>query len=96
MSPSTKRSRTDAQSPASDALASGDALRAATFEAVMEELQTVVTRLEEGELSLEESLVAFELGVKLSREGSRRLEDAERRVDALLAGDPAAPDSSSP
>jgi exodeoxyribonuclease VII small subunit len=62
----------------------------------MDELQGVVGRLEEGELSLEESLAAFELGVKLSREGSRRLEDAERRVDALLASEPSAPDLSSP
>ena len=96
MPPSAKRSRADSQAPDADAIASDDTLRAATFEAVMEELQTVVTRLEEGELSLEESLVAFELGVKLSREGSRRLEDAERRVDALLASDPTPPEFPSP
>ena len=62
------------------------------LESVMSELQTVVARLEEGELSLEESLVAFERGVQLSREGSRRLEDAERRVEALLADGAASPD----
>jgi exodeoxyribonuclease VII small subunit len=71
MSPSTKRSRPDAQGANADPVASEETLRAATFEVVMEELQAVVTRLEEGELSLEESLVAFELGVKLSREGTR-------------------------
>ncbi len=54
----------------------------------MDQLQQVVTQLEEGELSLEESLAAFETGVRLSREGSRRLEEAERRVEALLANDP--------
>ncbi|MCA9576450.1 MAG: exodeoxyribonuclease VII small subunit [Polyangiales bacterium] len=72
----------------------GADLRAASFESVMDELQTVVGRLEEGELSLEESLAAFELGVRLSREGSRRLEAAERRVEALLDNGP--PDADRP
>lgn len=92
MSTPAKRSRPE---PATSADALRDdaahAVRAASFEAVMSELQSVVARLEEGELSLEESLAAFEKGVQLSREGSRRLEDAERRVEALLA-DGASPD----
>lgn len=91
MTTPAKRSR---QEPV-DTLRSDDAahaVRAASFESVMSELQTVVARLEEGELSLEESLVAFERGVQLSREGSRRLEDAERRVEALLADGAASPD----
>lgn len=93
MSTPAKRSRPEPNASA-DALRSDDAahaVRAASFEAVMTELQSVVARLEEGELSLEESLAAFEKGVQLSREGSRRLEQAERRVEALLATD-ASPD----
>ena len=96
MATSPKRTRTESSTPVADDSAGPADVRAASFEAVMDELQAVVGRLEEGELSLEESLAAFELGVKLSREGSRRLEDAERRVDALLASEPSAPDLPSP
>lgn len=61
--------------------------KAAPFEQVMERLQTVVERLEGGELPLEESLAVFEEGVRLAREGASRLDDAERRVEELLAED---------
>ncbi|MEZ4286771.1 MAG: exodeoxyribonuclease VII small subunit [Polyangiales bacterium] len=57
----------------------------ATFEQVVERLQVVVEQLEGGELSLEESLEKFEEGVRLSRLGQRRLDDAERRVEILLS-----------
>jgi exodeoxyribonuclease VII small subunit len=90
---STTEKRTRREAPTAESR-SDDGLRAASFEAVMAELQSVVARLEEGELSLEESLLAFEKGVQLSREGGRRLEDAERRVEALLSSDAVAPDES--
>lgn len=96
MATSPKRTRPDSQPATAESGDTAADLRAASFEAVMEELQAVVGRLEEGELSLEQSLEAFELGVKLSREGSRRLEEAERRVDALLANEAGSPDLSSP
>lgn len=57
----------------------------APFEQVMERLQTVVEQLEEGDLPLEESLAMFEEGVRLSRAGAKRLDEAERRVEELLA-----------
>jgi len=60
----------------------------APFEDVMERLQAVVERLEEGDLPLEQSLAMFEEGVRLSRAGAKRLDEAERRVEELLvAGD---------
>ncbi len=59
--------------------------KGAPFEQVMERLQTVVERLEEGDLPLEESLAVFEEGVRLAREGATRLDAAERRVEELLA-----------
>lgn len=60
----------------------------APFEEVMERLQTVVEQLEEGDLPLEQSLAMFEEGVRLSRAGAKRLDEAERRVEELLsAGD---------
>ncbi|MDD2897964.1 MAG: exodeoxyribonuclease VII small subunit [Desulfuromonadaceae bacterium] len=54
------------------------------FEASLKKLEEIVTRLETGSLSLEDSLKAFEEGVKHSAFCSSRLEDAERRVEILL------------
>lgn len=60
-----------------------------SFEQILARLQHVVERLESGDLPLEESLAVFEEGVRLSRLGARRLDDAERRVEELLGdGDP--------
>jgi len=53
------------------------------FEAAIAELETVVRRLEEGELSLEQSLALYERGVTLSKFCHARLEDAERRIELL-------------
>lgn len=55
-----------------------------TFEASLGELEKIVSQLEEGDLSLEESLKLFELGVKLSRDCQQRLAQAERRIEVLL------------
>lgn len=51
----------------------------------MDRLQTVVQQLEDGDLPLEQSLAIFEEGVRLSRVGAKRLDEAERRVEELLA-----------
>ena len=53
------------------------------FEAAIAELETVVRKLEEGELSLEQSLALYERGVTLSKFCHARLEDAERRIELL-------------
>ena len=53
------------------------------FEAAIAELETIVKKLEEGELTLEESLGLYERGVQLSRFCHARLEDAERRIEIL-------------
>ena len=53
------------------------------FEAALEELEQLVERMETGELSLEESLKAFERGVALTRDCQKALKDAELRVQAL-------------
>lgn len=54
------------------------------YEDLVRELGQVVERLESGGLSLEESIAAFEQGVRLSRAGAARLDEAERRVEQLL------------
>jgi exodeoxyribonuclease VII small subunit len=53
------------------------------FEAAIAELESVVKKLEEGDLTLEESLVLYERGVQLSRFCHARLEEAERRIEIL-------------
>lgn len=53
------------------------------FEECLARLEQIVGALEGGKLSLEESLKAFEEGVRLSRQCSRYLEDAERRIELL-------------
>jgi exodeoxyribonuclease VII small subunit len=58
--------------------------RGPAFDDTLRELQAIVERLERGELSLEESLRAFERGVELSRRGQAILDAAERRVELLL------------
>jgi len=57
------------------------------FEEALAELEGVVRRLEQGELPLEDSLVAFERGMSLVKQLSKRLEDIERRVEVLLRQD---------
>lgn len=54
------------------------------FEKSLDELEKLVNDLERGELSLEQSLTAFERGVKLTRECQQALKTAEQRVDQLV------------
>jgi len=54
------------------------------FESSLEELETIVRELEQGDLTLEKSLELFEQGVKLSRECQERLNQAERRIEILI------------
>ncbi len=53
------------------------------FDEVLAALRSVVDKLESGQLGLEQSLGAFEEGVRLAREGAKILDDAERRVEIL-------------
>lgn len=54
------------------------------FEEALARLEAIVARLEGGDLPLEESLVLFEEGVRLTRHCSKRLTEAERKVTILL------------
>ena len=53
------------------------------FEAALNELEGIVKKLEDGELTLENSLALYERGVELSRFCHARLEDAEKRIEIL-------------
>jgi len=54
------------------------------FESALAELEALVTRMESGELSLEDSLKAFERGIGLTRQCQTALSDAEQRVQLLM------------
>ena len=53
------------------------------FEGALKELETLVSMMESGELSLDESLKAFERGIELTRKCQSSLEAAELRVQTL-------------
>ncbi len=56
-----------------------------SFEQALQGLTTMVEKLESGKLSLEESVKAFEEGVKLARQCEKLLDDAEQRLQVLDA-----------
>jgi exodeoxyribonuclease VII small subunit len=54
------------------------------FEEALEELEKVVERLESGELSLEESLAAFEEGIGLVKFCNQKLTEVEKKIELLV------------
>ncbi|HET9048499.1 MAG TPA: exodeoxyribonuclease VII small subunit [Chiayiivirga sp.] len=66
----------------------------AQFEQSLDELENLVQRMEKGDLSLDESLAAYERGVGLYRHCQTALEQAELRV--RLLSDPLDPDTAQP
>ena len=66
----------------------------AHFEQSLDELELLVEKMEQGEMSLEESLAAYERGVGLYRRCQAALEQAELRV--RLLSDPEQPDVAEP
>jgi exodeoxyribonuclease VII small subunit len=57
-----------------------------TFEKALEELESLVARMEDGKLPLEESLAAYQRGAELLKFCESRLSEAQARV-AILEGD---------
>ncbi len=68
---------------------------AESYDALVARLERVVGELESGQLTLEQSIEKFAEGVRLARDASRKLDDAERRVEQLVrsvdGGDEAVP-----
>ncbi len=54
------------------------------FEDSLEELEQLVEQMEQGDLSLEESLKSFERGIKLTSTCQKALQEAEQKVQILL------------
>ncbi|MDD9980830.1 MAG: exodeoxyribonuclease VII small subunit [Gammaproteobacteria bacterium] len=65
-----------------------NAKEAPAFEDALEELESIVERMEDGEPSLEESLKLFERGMDLTRKCQKALDDAEQRIQTLAESDP--------
>lgn len=55
-----------------------------SFESSLAELESLVEAMEEGDMSLEDSLAAFEKGVKLTRQCQQQLSAAEQKVELLM------------
>ena len=54
------------------------------FESALEDLEQVVEQLESGELSLEDSLAAFEKGVGLVKYCNQKLNEVEKKIELLV------------
>ncbi|BFM22007.1 exodeoxyribonuclease VII small subunit [Gilvimarinus japonicus] len=54
------------------------------LETSLSELESIVAQMETGELTLEQSLAAFEQGIKLTRDCQTRLQQAEQQVQMLI------------
>ena len=57
------------------------------FEESMKKLEKIVTELEKGDLSLDQSVDKFEEGIKISKECNKMLETAEKKISILLEKD---------
>ncbi|WP_133469330.1 exodeoxyribonuclease VII small subunit [Paraglaciecola marina] len=56
-----------------------------TFEQSMQELESLVSQMEQGDLPLEDALKNFERGIELARHSQQKLKDAEQKVQILTS-----------
>jgi len=78
------RKKTTSEPPATSTEPDGSNL---DFEAALEELESLVERMEKGDLTLEQSLKDFERGVALTRACQQALKEAEQKVRILVEKD---------
>lgn len=55
-----------------------------SFEESLGELEKIATNLESGDLGLDEAIAEFEKGIKLSKECSQKLDEAEKKINILV------------
>lgn len=55
-----------------------------SFEESLNELEKIATNLESGDLGLDEAIAEFEKGIKLSKECSQKLDEAEKKINILV------------
>jgi exodeoxyribonuclease VII small subunit len=80
----SKNARSAAADAPSSAVAASTEAEPADFERSLTELEAIVEQLEQGDLSLDESLRQFERGVQLTRVCQGALKQAEQKVEVLL------------
>ena len=54
-----------------------------TFESALQELEAIVERLEKGEVSLDDAVVAYERGTELKKHCQERLDEARMKVEKI-------------
>ncbi|MEB3702039.1 Exodeoxyribonuclease VII small subunit [Candidatus Bealeia paramacronuclearis] len=57
-----------------------------SFEDALKELETIVKRLEEGKVSLEDAITCYERGAQLKSHCEKKLRDAKMRVEQIVVG----------
>ncbi len=57
------------------------------FEDALNKLEKIVSQLEDGDISLEDSLKLFEEGIRLSRICNQKLDEVEKKVEILIKGE---------
>jgi exodeoxyribonuclease VII small subunit len=62
------------------------AIETLSFEAALKELESIVSRLEQGEVDLEDSIVLYERGQALKAYCEQKLKAAESRLEKIVAG----------
>jgi exodeoxyribonuclease VII small subunit len=70
--------------PSNERPQAGTPETAEAYDALVARLERVVGELESGQLTLERSIEKFAEGVKLAQEATRKLDDAERRIEMLI------------
>ena len=58
-----------------------------SFEENLKELEDIATKLESGDLGLDDAIKEFEKGIKLSKECSNKLDEAEKKINILVQGE---------
>jgi len=66
-------------------------IAAMSFEAALQELETIVKRLETGSAKLDEAIAAYERGALLKRHCEAKLREAQARVDKIVIGSDGTP-----
>lgn len=67
-----------------------------SFEEALRDLESIVTRLERGDVALEESISLYERGAALKKHCEARLNAAQMRVEAIRIAENGQPDGTEP
>jgi len=72
------------------------AVETLSFEAALKELESIVSRLEQGEVDLEDSIALYERGQALKTHCEKKLKSAESRLEKIVLGADGAPRGTEP